>query len=307
MILRNRCVLGTGSTALVAASIAALCVFASCQSGPTPNPSETQQNKSAGTSNATAKAAKPEAPAAEFLRETAQRYASAKTYRDAGRCTNEFTVSGSDFVDTKVFKTAFERDKRFRYELHHSRAPGGDPVQTLIAWSPDFKAFEWMWSYRSLHRTEASLKDELMRPNALSGGATRVAFPLLSTDTGLDSLIDTQSPADLGHEAAGGTDCRKFEGKLAKGETVTLWIDKDHLIRKVHMIQPPDPSLKPEEPGKPAPMLATVTMVSTIVFDRVSIDDVIPDWAFEPPRAPPMEAPETGATSIPPSSAPPPH
>jgi hypothetical protein len=252
---------------------ATLSLLAACQTSPqsTPRPAPAHS----------------EPAPADFLRATAARYAAAKTYRDAGRCTNEFTNAGADFKDTKPFTTAFERGGRLRFQFFHARAPGGDPTDRFTLWSTDAGSFEWDWTMRTQRGNGGTLKEAMVRPTSVSGGATRVAFPILTPDSGLDPLINLENPVDLGREPVNGVDCRTIRGSLPNSETITLWIDADHLIRKAYIVQAPDPSLLPKEPGKPAPLRATSEMRTTIMIDRPQLDVVIPAWAFDPPPAAP--------------------
>lgn len=221
---------------------------------------------------------------AERLAAVAAKYAAAKTYRDSGRCTSEFTAYNSPLKDTKPFTTSFERGGRFRFQFRHSKAPGMAPTELLTVWSADQKAFDWAWTIRKQAKAGETLQAALVRATNVSGGATRPTLPLLMADTGLTPLTQLENPAQVGTEVLAGEECVQIRGTQAGGQTITLSIDRSNIIRKVAIELLVDPAAGPAKPDGTKSDVPPYTVSTNIYIDRPRFDLVIPNWALEAPE-----------------------
>lgn len=231
--------------------------------------------------------------ASELLARAVAKYAAARTYRDTGRCANLFvTQDGSEMTDRKSFTTAFDRSGRLHYQFQHSRAPGQDATQRFSLWSADGKTFGWAWTIRSQYETEKPAADVFARASRQSGTAIAIVLPLLIEGTGITRLTSLEGAVLGGKEAVGAVECTKVSGKLPDGNSATLWMSEDGMIWKAMLEQVIAP---PADGTSPAPTTLK-RVVTTITLDRAHFDQVIPEWAFEPPPPPPARPVPTPIT-----------
>lgn len=232
--------------------------------------------------------------AAERLAATAKLYGQAKSYRDECSLTREMAVGGQRVVSTYQFTTAFERDRRFRWQLHHSCTPGAKPDQSYTIWSTDGKAFDSYWTVTGERRQAQGIDMPLSGATGVSGGAATVIIPMLriSKDEwggwGIRSaeLLD---PADKGTEIVDGVECWKIEGRPPVGDaTVTLWIGSDGLLRKLHeaavvgKATVAGPAKGLVDPPKAAAATQTFTCSTTITIKPFINEPKIDDAKFVP-------------------------
>ena len=224
--------------------------------------------------------------AASVLAQSAAGYAKAKTYRDEGTLTQVMHLKGADVTSTIHFSTAFERDARFKWEFRHSTVPGNAVDQQFMIFSKDCKEFTRSWTLDGKTESHEGLQMPLAMATGVSAGAATAIVPMLALDSGGWGTASTSidNPADAGYEAVDGVACKKITGVERFMEAkVTLWIDRDGLIRKIIKETVIDPAKLPAEAGVPrTPKFTTTT---TIVIKPRMNEPKLDDAAFAPTTA----------------------
>ena len=219
--------------------------------------------------------------AQERLAACAKKYASAKTYRDEGTVVSEYKApgTGQKMANTMPIRTAFERDGRLYWEFRGSATPGKKADQTYAVWSTDQKGFSSYWTLTKQKSTFGDLMMALAGPTGVSSGSALAIIPLLRPDAmGAHTITNITEPVDKGADNVDGQACTRIEGKNRAGP-VTLWIDKDHAIRKIVQVMEVDPSKLPTRTGQ---AMDKFTSTTTMTF-KPEFDGQIENDRFSPP------------------------
>lgn len=216
----------------------------------------------------------------------ARRYSEAKSYEDEGEVRSEYAVDGKAIVEVKPFKTAFERDGRFRWEFRHAIMSGGKPTHVYTVWTNNIGTYDSLWTLQGRRNSFDDLGVAMAGPTGISGGATTVVIPLLRPDLTLgERSTDLGKPEYAGREEVDGVMCLKIQGERTtvgdtgapvSGGIATIWIDETSAIRRVRsvvqvtaaeMIPPPDGVASMSKP-----FMVTQTITIKPVFNA-KIDD----------------------------------
>ena len=181
---------------------------------------------------AVAQEAEPPLAAKGILKHMANRYATCRSYRDAG----VLTSVNIDATETKTketrFMTAFRRPDRFRFEYQDLEPLYG--LYRYIVWAhgDDFRSY---WDSTPPEQKHPSL--ELAQAGAVGvSEMTAALIPDILMPEQLPSrtLADLKDPRRIDDQKLGEHDCFRIQGDLAKWRT-TVWIDKAaFLIRQVY-------------------------------------------------------------------------
>lgn len=173
-------------------------------------------------------------PAArQILDKMAHVYASCQTYMDKGVVTTVFFRNDRKRTAKKPFTTAFVRPDRFRFEFKARR--GEEEWDRYIVWR-DGKSVQTWWDVQPGIGKGASLSMALGAALGVSSGSAGTIPSLLMPDKGISGkLLTSMTDLELlAEEDVDGVPCVKVQGKDFRGETITLWIEKEmHLLRKI--------------------------------------------------------------------------
>lgn len=209
----------------------------------------------------------------------ARKYAECKTYRDEGVVVTEFKTA-VEFTARYPFRTAFERDGRFRWQVQHSIAPGGKPEHTCTVWSDDQKAYRSYWTLMPHEESFNEFTMAMAGPTGISSGAATAIVPLLEPKIEIQwRTTDVSNPKQTGKDQVDDVDCVVIDGDIPQGR-ITLWLDDANAIRKIRKVAELDPS--EIAPRKEARRMEKFTTVTTITIKPV-FDDEIDDEHFAPP------------------------
>ena len=207
-----------------------------------------------------------ERTAGEILAEMARVYASCQSYRDKGQATSVYADDGRERHDEMVFRTAFVRPDRFRFELRFRFDESarwrccivwvsGEEVQTVDHDGPlaqliqDALAKDASVPEAAYHtdRFRLSLNMAIGAATGVSGGSAHMVPALLLPDLiGGARLTDLKNPALLASEAYERAYCFRVEGQTPNGSVKTLWIDQaSFLLRRVETRRPSTPDGTP--------------------------------------------------------------
>jgi outer membrane lipoprotein-sorting protein len=164
--------------------------------------------------------------AQQILERMAAAYASCTSYRDSGVVKTTFVESSRRRTVEKLFRTAFVRPDRFRFEYRENQdryivCREGDTVQT------------W-WDIKPGVEKPATLGLALAGATGVSGGSAHtVPALLLPVEVTGRRLTDMTQAVRIDDGKLGDAGCLRVEGKLMK-QSITLWIDMDSfLLRRV--------------------------------------------------------------------------
>ena len=239
----------------------------------------------AQTPNANSTSAITELTAQDRLAASTSLYKSIRTYCDNGLLTQELSIEGRQIKSEMLFRTAFERGGRFRWQFRHSATPGAKPDQLFVIWSSDSKSFDSSWTLNSKNQTGQKLDMPLASATGISGGAATAIIPLLHIDKDGSAwgmmTTDLIQPEDDGQEEVDKVKCWKINGKAKFGDTkVTLWIDGEGLIRKIYNETVVDPAKLPDSVRKNISKTPVFTTYTTMIFKPVINEAKIDDSKF---------------------------
>lgn len=207
-----------------------------------------------------------------FLANVARTYAGAKSYEDEGESAAVFTSPSGKRTVKKPFSTRFVRPNLFYFEFSQRAGDGEGERERFVVWSDAAPESSKQWWTLRPKIQEVSLR---MAVDGAAGVSARTStiIPSLLLPEALPSS-PLRSLKDLrfaGEEVVDESACRKVEGKNARGDVETYWIDKSTwLVRKL--------VARMQIPG------ATVETTTTF---RPRLDVEIPRerFEFEPPRS----------------------
>ena len=174
-----------------------------------------------------------------ILRRMAAAYAALGAYQDSGDVRYEVTGTAQQIV----FRTAFERPRRFRFEwiMHHPFAPLRFFKTTRVLRSDGestFTAVSRTWGKSGEQRDE-SLARGVAGATGVSAGSVHTIATLLipnlwaSEPFGV-SLVAIGSPRLMGVESVESVECHRVEGVSRQDEKTQLWIGRDdNMLRRV--------------------------------------------------------------------------
>ncbi len=221
--------------------------------------------------------------AADKLKACAERYSTASTYRDESELKIEVEQTGGSTSSCTIPSSmAFERDGRFRWQCKGLASADAPPDLVCTVWSTDHRAFNSFCSAGEQRSEFETINRAMDRWIGLSGGSAAIVLPLLLKDVDFQwgpRITDLLGPIETGTEMINGVDCSRIEGKTIGDTAVTLWLDSNLAIRKVHCVQLFDRAKMPNlELG------AALTQRSTIVITPV-LNEAIEEAALIPPAS----------------------
>ena len=185
----------------------------------------------------------------QVLAAVLERYAEFSSYRDCGQVTTRFThLNGSHGHTTmRLFKTAFVRPDRFRFEFLNRH--GGEKWARYVVWAEGKKVMTW-WDVESRLEHLESLNMAVAGATGVSGGAAyTIPAPLMPAEIGGAMLTDLDRLTrliSLGDEPLREVACYRLQGwfpprppqpdeeEQAVEGPLTLWIDRGtFLIRRM--------------------------------------------------------------------------
>lgn len=174
----------------------------------------------------------PAPSAEEIVEKMLSAYASCKSYTDAGRVQTIFITKLGRRTEIKPFSTAFIRPAAFRFEFQNRR--GEEEWNRYIVWRQGASVKSW-WALKPEVREFDELSLAIGSATGVSGGSAFRIPALLMPDSirgaSIKSLIGLKL---LGEEEFEAILTYKIEGQDGRGNTETLWIDKQRfLILKV--------------------------------------------------------------------------
>jgi outer membrane lipoprotein-sorting protein len=167
----------------------------------------------------------------EVLVRAVKTYANVTTYRDAVVVRIVYIEGGGRRTEERLFKTAFVRPDRFRFEYTESNPLGR--VRRYVVWQHGPDVRKW-WDVEPTVETLPSLETGLAGATGVSGGSAHTVPRLLlpSSVTGR-SLGDMTEVKRLSDAECGGDTCARVVGIYA-GSQRTLWISlRSFLLRRV--------------------------------------------------------------------------
>jgi hypothetical protein len=245
---------------------------------PTQSPVAKEPPESKGAPADSGKPSAKDLSAKEHLDACANRYKTARTYRDEGKVDSVIDTGVQRISDSKPFSTAFERDGRFRWQFEHSAMPGRKPDQKYVVWSDDQKSFRSRWTLTAAADSFDSMDKAMAGPTGVSGGSATAVIPLLRADMKLAfRTTDLHDPAVVGAEKIDDVECTMIRGtQPAMDEVVVLWLDPNHAIRKIKSNMEVDPA---KIPGGGT---ASKFKVEAVITIKPTFDEKIDDKYFEP-------------------------
>ena len=156
-------------------------------------------------------------------------YASCDSYLDEGEVRTLFLTPRGKRTDVKPFSTAFVRPSDFRFEFKDRIGDGEDDWSRYIVWRNPEAVKTW-WTIDPGVKVSEDLPLALAGATGVSGGSAAVIPSLLLPEM---SGMRYETLTDLklgGVEKVNGSDAYKIEGKDPRGESLTLWIDKESLL-----------------------------------------------------------------------------
>ncbi|MBX7256040.1 MAG: outer membrane lipoprotein-sorting protein [Candidatus Hydrogenedentes bacterium] len=194
-----------------------------------------------------------ERTASDVLAEMARVYETCQTYRDKGQATSVYADDGRERHDEMVFRTAFVRPDRFRFELRFRFDESarwrccivwvsGEEVQTVDHNGPLAQLIQDALAKDATvpnsHKTDSfrmSLNMAIGAATGVSGGSAHIVPAMLLPELiGGARMTDLQNPRLLVSEMYERSYCYVVEGQTPNGSIKTLWIDQtSYLLRKV--------------------------------------------------------------------------
>lgn len=222
-----------------------------------------------------------ERSASDLLRAVKSKYAAAESYQDTG-VVHMVAKAPASVRQTLPFATAFERGGRFRWEFRSRPLLGAGAEQRYVVWSKDQKSFESYWDVTKQRAKFDSFGMAMAGPTGVSGGSASAVIPILR-GAGEGWVLEVSNPEDRGSEVVDGVPCRKIGGPTPQADEVTLWIDKDLLIRRVLIIRTVDPAKLTDSNGRQ--LQGEKFVAETTIDISPTFDQAVDDAAFEGPAA----------------------
>ena len=170
----------------------------------------------------------------EILTKTVEVYAKCKSYKDSGYVRTVFLNKDgtTKFITKKVFKTAFIRPAKFRFEYAEKKA---DELQNkYIIWK-DGKNIKSFWEIKG-EETPKSLSMAIAGATGISSGTAHNIPTLLISEVRGRKITNMKNPIILKEgKDDNGKLCYLIKAeKKQKNETFILWVQKEtFLITKI--------------------------------------------------------------------------
>lgn len=164
---------------------------------------------------------------ADLLARVAERYATARSYRDTGENTTNFSSPEPLAWHTSIrpFSTAFVRPDRFRFEFR-SQACGPDSEWHLgVIWLHRNCVHRWWGLKPAAPERVSDLGLALAGFTGVSGGTAHAIPQMLGLCGGSPTLPAADATRILGRECLGDRECFVLEGVRLMGDSTRLWID----------------------------------------------------------------------------------
>src|SRR5262245_24338055 len=166
--------------------------------------------------------------AEEIVGKAISAYASCKSYMDAGRVRTIFLTKLGRRTDIKPFSTAFVRLDAFRFEFQSRR--GEEEWNIYIVWRQGNSVKSW-WTIKSEGRESNELSSAIAGATGVSSGSAHRIPALLMPDLIRGSSVKCLTGMKLlGEEEVETKSDYKIEGQDLRGNTETLWIDKQRFL-----------------------------------------------------------------------------
>jgi len=155
-------------------------------------------------------------------------YASCRTYQDTGEVRTVFLEGERQRTVALPFSTAFVRPASFRYEFRSRR--GEAEWDRYIIWK-EGDAVKSSWSIRPGVITDRSFSMSISGANGVSGKSALTVPSLLMPDELRANPIKALTNLRLaGEEKIAGREAYRIEGDDFRGNTTTVWIDKQQFL-----------------------------------------------------------------------------
>jgi outer membrane lipoprotein-sorting protein len=155
-------------------------------------------------------------------------YASCKTYQDTGEVRTTILDEKGKRTALMPFSTAFVRPANFRFEFRSRR--GETEWDRYILWKQDDSVKSW-WSIRPGIITDRSFSMSVSGATTISNKASLTVPSMLIPEELRANPIKALTGLNLvGEEKIGAQTVYKLEGQDFRGNTTTIWIDKQRLL-----------------------------------------------------------------------------
>ncbi len=194
----------------------------------------------------------------QILAQVKTNYAQCQSYMDAGSVETVFITERGRRTVLKPFTTAFVRPEAFRFEFQARR--GEAEWNRYIVWQQG-AAIKSLWTLNLQEREFTDLGQALAGPTGVSGGSAVLVPGLLLPNAVRGGLLKALTNVTLaGEETVDARAAYKLEAQDIRGQALTLWIDKTHLvILKLYQKQKIDPAKLPGGKGAPFETETTTT------------------------------------------------
>jgi hypothetical protein len=167
--------------------------------------------------------------AADILAATTETYRSFPFYRDEGRVVTRGSGS-TPFAEELVFRTAFARPDRLRFEYQYRYHPRR-PWKSFVVWAHSSEV-QVRWDAIGGLKRHDSLQSAIGAATGVSYGAAR-AIPvlLMGEEIGGRRPTDLGEAVSIGDTVLDGVVCHRISGHGGRAESPrTLWIERDSLL-----------------------------------------------------------------------------
>jgi outer membrane lipoprotein-sorting protein len=155
-------------------------------------------------------------------------YASCKTYLDTGEVRTAYLDARGRRTIVLPFSTAFVRPASFRFEFRSRR--GEAEWEQYIVWKQDDVVKSW-WSIRPGIIADRSFSMSISGATTASGKSSLTIPSMLMSDELRANPIKALTNLRLaGEEKVAARDAYKIEGQDFRGNTTTVWIDKQRFL-----------------------------------------------------------------------------
>ena len=172
----------------------------------------------------------------DIIRQMAKVYAASRSYSDEGIFTSVFISTERTRTIEKLFKTAFIRPDRFRFEYREKNNPGGNSHYIVYKNGEDIKVY---WNIGPEMASKITTLSEALAAAAgiSSGTARNVPTMLIPAESQFRNAITFYDPQRIEDEDFDGVDCFRISDP-ADYRRLNLWIGKkDFLLRKMYREQ----------------------------------------------------------------------
>jgi outer membrane lipoprotein-sorting protein len=166
--------------------------------------------------------------AQQILAQMMTTYVSCKSYLDTGEVRTVYLDARGRRTVVLPFSTAFIRPSSFRFEFRSRR--GEAEWEQYIIWKQDDAVKSW-WSIRPGIMTDRSFSMSVSGATGVSGKSSLTVPSMLMPDELRANPLKALTNLNLvGEEKIAGRDAFKIEGQDFRGNTTTLWIDKQRFL-----------------------------------------------------------------------------